>query len=337
MKKLNTGLAALIAAALLTACGGGGGGDSTGGGGSEAPAPTPDPTTITVTATTPSNLTASDCPRLVSESDSIAALDLSNGSIRAVNDFLLTVDPVHAYKVFVRAPGDFVNWMAAAGGAANLVTVGAATHETLHMTDSVLRGCATAGAYKVLLHGSIIHTGLKAGMTSNIGIIDAVVDSALKTEPRYTTYVKNAAAGNDFTVLLDELAAYAGAAHTDVQMIAKGKAADVTGTLDANIGGTVNFMVYLQYYLQAARLNYPTTYDNIRNDPLAITAIQAIWSRAEQALRDSYAYTREGAAPRLVVNNTYFDAAYSATLLSELDAIGVTHATRASWSGTYLP
>lgn len=333
-------IAALVAsAAFLAACGGGGGGgDSSSTDGGAAPAPAPaEPAVVTVSAIAAPAVTTTDCPRLTSETAAIAALDLSNSEIKKVNDYLLEVDPDHAYKVFVRRPADFVNWMAATGGKANLLTVGTATHETQHMTDTVLRGCPTAGVYKALLHGVILSTGITAGETSSIGMIDAVVAPALKGEARYGTYVASAPAGNDFTVLLDELAAYAGAAHTDVQMIAKGKAADMTGTVDANIGGTVNFMVYLQYYLQAARLNYPTTYDNIRNDPLAITAIQAIWSRAEQALRDSYAYTQEGATPRLVVNSTYFDAAYSAALLAELDAIGVTHATRASWSGTYLP
>lgn len=336
MKKLNSSLAALFAATLLTACGGGGGDDL---GASPAPAPAPAPTEqpVTVTPITAPPVTTADCARLTDEAASIAAVDLTNTNIKAVHDYVQQVDPDHAYKVFVRRPADFVNWIATTGGTVDLVTLGTATHETVHMTDAVLRGCSTAGAYKVLLHGEILTTGLMLGDTASIQIVDAVISPALKAEARYTTYITNAAAGNDFTVLLDELAAYAGAAHTDVQMIAKGKSEDMTGTLDVNIGGTVNFMVYLQYYLQAARLNYPTTYDNIRNDPLAITAIQAIWSRAEQALRDSHSYTQEGATPRLVVNSTYFDATYSAALLAELDSIGVTHATRNSWSGTYLP
>lgn len=339
MKRMNLIAAVVASAALLAACGGGGGGDDAGtpDGGTAAPAPAPAEPVVTVNAITAPAVTTADCARLVDEAASIAALDLANSEIKKVNDYLLEVDTSHAYKVFVRRPADFVNWMAAVGGTANLLTVGTATHETLHMTDSVLRGCPTADAYKILLHGVVLHTGLTAGMTSNIGIIDAIVDPALKTEPRYTTYVTSAAAGNDFTVLLDELAAYTGAAHTDVQMIATGKTASMTGTFDGNIGGTVNFMVYLLYYLQAARLNFPTTYDNIRNDPMAITAIQALWTRAEQALRDSFPYTLPGATPQLVVNSSYFDAAYSAPMLGELDAIGITHATRASWSGTYLP
>jgi hypothetical protein len=38
-----------------------------------------------------------------------------------------------------------------------------------------------------------------------------------------------------------------------------------------------------------------------------------------------------------MVSVAYLRAAYSSTLLSELDVLGITHATAASWSETYLP
>jgi len=350
MKKLNSGLAALFAAAFLSACGGGGGESAATGGApstgtpssgaspAEAPAPAPAQSSspITVSAMVAPNVSTADCPRLTSESASLAALDLSNANIKSVNDFLAQVDADHSYKVFIRRPYDFVNWIAGNRGTVNLLTAGVATHETLHMTDSVLRGCGTVG-YKILFFGNILDTGLQAGDTANIKIVDAVIDSALKTEARYTTYITNAAAGNDFTVLLDELAAYSGAAHTEFKMLSTGKTGGTTGTLDADLGGTVNFMVYLENYLRAARLTDTVTYDKIRTSGPTKAAIQALWTAAEQVLRDSYPYVKGGTEPRLVINGAYFSAAYSANLLSELDSIGITHSTAASWSGTYLP
>jgi len=341
-KNLNTSLAALFAAALLSACGGGGGGGDAAPSPAPAPAPAPAPTAssvLSVSATTGTTLTAGDCPRLASETDSIAALDLSNASVKTINDFLVSVDPNHAYKVFVRAPGDFVNWIANAGGTVDISTVGLATHETLHKVDSALRACAPVLTAKYQFFGTQLVTGLQPGTTSNYSIVDETIPAALKAAARYSTYVGSASQsnGNDFSVLLDELAAYTGAGYTEVQMLAQDKAATTITSFDGNVGGMVNFMVYLQYYLQSARLNHTTQYNAIKNDAATVTAIQAIWSRAEQVLQSAYPYTRSG-TPKLVVDSAYFNAAYSSSLLAELDAIGVTtHRTAASWSGTYIP
>jgi len=268
----------------------------------------------------------------------VAALDLSNASIKTINDFLQTVDASHAYKIFIRAPGDYVNWIANLGGTVDINTVGAATHETVHKMDTALRACAPVLKAKYQYFGTQLVTDLAPGTTSNYSIVAETIPAALKSASRYATYVGTASAssGNDFSVLLDELAAYSGAAHTEVQMLAQGKAATTVTSLDGNLGGTVNFMVFLQYYLQSARLNHTTEYNAIKNSAATVTAIQAIWSRTEQVLQDAYPYTKSGQLT-LIVDSAYFNAAYSAALLAELDAIGVTHRTAASWSGTYLP
>lgn len=335
MKKLNTNLLALFAAAALTACGGGGGGDD----GANAPAPAPAPEAITVTPTTPTTLTAADCPRLASDADSAAALDLTDASISAVNDFLLAADQVHAHKVFIRAPGDFVNWIVNAGGTVNLMSVGVATHETLHKVDTALRSCAPVLLAKYQFMGSQLITDLAPGTTSNYSIVAETIDTALTSAPRYATYIGTASSsnGNDFSVLLDEFAAYTGGAHTEVQLLQQGKVGGATGSLDVNLGGMVNFMVYLENYLKSARLYHTAQYDAIKNSASTVAAIQAIWSRAELVLQDGYSFTASG-DPKLIVDGAYFKAAYSAGLLGELDAIGVTtHRTAGDWSGTYLP
>lgn len=336
MKKLNTNLLALFAAAALTACGGGGGGGATDDG---ASAPAPAPAAITVTATTPTTLTAADCPRLASDGDSAAALDLSNASISAVNDFLLATDQVHAHNVFIRAPGDFVNWIVNAGGTVDLLSVGVATHETLHKVDTALRSCAPVLAAKYQFMGSQLSTDLEPGTTSNYAIVAETIDPALTSAPRYSTYIATASSsnGNDFSVLLDELAAYTGGAYTELQLLQQGKVGGTTGSLDANLGGMVNFMVYLENYLKSARLNHTAQYDAIKNSAATVATIQAIWSRAEQVLQDGYSFTASG-DPKLIVDGAYFKAAYSAGLLAELDAIGVTtHRSASDWAGTYLP
>jgi hypothetical protein len=156
----------------------------------------------------------------------------------------------------------------------------------------------------------------------------------LKTESRYDAYITNAPSFNEFPVLLDEFAAYAAAAQTDLRMIEAYPATRKTRG-DLNLGGTVNFMVFLQDYLKAIRGT--PAWDKIRNDAGAVAFIQAVWNQAEKVLADSYVHTQDGATTQLLINDAYFAAAYSTALLGELDAIGVTHRSAASWSGSYLP
>lgn len=331
-------LVALGMVAMLAACGGGGGGAG------PDPAPAPGPTDepiVVVTTQTNQVLTAADCPRLTNNAASLAAVDLSNSSVKAVHDLLLKIDEDHAYNVFIRLPNNFINWvMLASGntGKLDITSLGVAVHETMHEVDAALAACAPAG-HKLQFFGNLIPTGLVAGDTSSYGIVAETIAPALQTAARYEQYITGLGANpaNQFPQLLDELAAYTGAAHTEFQMLSKAKTDNSMSTLDVNLGGAVNFMVYLENYLKAARLNHPATYDAIRNNAQTVAVIQAVWNAAEQALKDSYPYTKADSVPQLVVSGAYFNAAYSADLLSELDAIGVTHAAAASWSGTYLP
>ena len=326
--------AAALALALLAGCGGGGGAGGSPAGGAGEPDTSAEPA-ITLSAMTAPNYTAADCPRFVNEADARAALDLSNAQIRTVNDFLLALDEEHAYKVFLRRPYDFINWIAnSSGGTLDLLSLGAATHETMHMNGWVLEQCGTAGTYKNVFLGILRSTSLRPGDTPSMTVVGGVIDPALKAEPRYDVYITKALVGNDFTVLLDEFAAYAGAAQTDLLMIEAHPAAHKSRA-DLNLGGTVNFMVYLQNYLKA--IHGTSAWDKIKNDAAAVAYIQAVWNQAEKVLADSYVHTQDSATTQLVINAAYFAAAYSTALLSELDAIGVTHRSAASWSGTYLP
>jgi len=339
-------VAAILGAAMLVGCGGGGGGGTAAPAGTTTTNPTTTPTTtaparITVSTVPAPTATASDCPKLTDDAQAIAALDLSNPSVKAVHDEVQAVDSTHAFKVFIRQPGQFVNWIVTAGGTVDVETLGVATHETSHQLNAALKVCAPRAAdlvAKYFFFGSELVTDLRTGDTDHISIVDETIATPLKSASRYSTYITGVggAGGNDFRIVLDELAAYVGAAHTEQLYIASGKAAGDNRMLDINLGGTVNFMVYLQNYLMSARLNHPATYAAISGSPATVAAIQAIWSRSETVLRDSYSLTQASSTPQLIVSRDYFDAAYSPALLAELDAIGVTHATRASWTSSYL-
>ena len=339
-------LAGAACAALLAACGGGGGDDAnpsasspSAGGASTVPTVRRSDTGAIVVNTVPiPTPTAEDCVRLTSESRSQAAVDLSNPTIRAVRDELQAVDPVHALRVFERMPGQFVNWVASMEGVLNVDTIGFATHETMHNLSFALGSCSAQQTAQYLLLGSTIDTGLRAGQTANYSIVAETIAPELRSHFRYAEYIPAAASasGNDLRILLDELAAYVGGAYSEQRYIASGRAGEDLRALEYNLGGMVNFMVYLQHYLQSARLNHPGTYAAIRNNPATRAAIQALWSRAEEVLQSSYPLTVAGAVPRVDYSRAYFAAAYSPALLAELDAIGITHASAASWSGSYF-
>jgi len=344
--------ASVVGAAFLAACGGGGGGDNVS---TAPPAAASAPAALGPAQSSPSANrtssgaivvntvpipppTAQDCVRLTSEAQSQAALDLSNPTVRAVHEELRTVDPVHAYKVFLRMPGQFVNWVASMEGALDVDTIGFATHETMHNLSFALGSCSAQKTAQYLLLGSTIDTGLRFGDTANYSIVQETIAPELKSHFRYAEYIPEAASanGNDLRILLDELAAYVGGAYTEQLYIASGRAEDDRRALEYNLGGMVNFMVYLEYYLQAARLNHPQTHAAVRNNPAARAAIQTLWNQAENVLRASYPLTLPGNSPRIDYSRAYFSAAYSPALLAELDAIGVTHGTAASWANSYL-
>lgn len=336
MKAIPYTLAALFAAVALTACGGGGGGGDAAPGDPNPPAPAPAPAPV-VETTTPPSYSDNDCPKFLDGAKAEAALDLSDTNVAKVNDYLKQVAATHAYQVFVRRPYDFVNWIAMMGGKVDLATVGTAAHETNHMVSTVLRTCGAPDAYKVQFFGDILTTSLEPKDTASIKVVATFLPDSLKTEDRYKIYITDAAAGNDFTVLLDEFAAYVGGADTELQIFTAAMSEPANVGMDSNLGGTVNFMVFIQTYLRAVRNNDPAVYNRIAGDPTTVAAIQAIWTRAEQVLEESLPYTQAASQPRLVISTAYLEQAYSPVLLEELDRLGILHFERDAWVGLYLP
>jgi len=100
----------------------------------------------------------------------------------------------------------------------------------------------------------------------------------------------------------------------------------------------INFMVYLENYLMAARLNHKPVYETIKKQSSTLSFIQDLWSKSEEVLELSYPYTSQSntnAMYRTIISQEYFDAAYSPELLNELDLVGIKHKTKDYWKGTY--
>lgn len=303
-----------------------------------APAPAPD-AVATLPAGTAPTVTAADCPSLLLAA---TAPTLVGADAQASAAVLAAVDLAHGHAELSRLPGYFSWWLRAAGPTVDEITLGVAVHETNHKIDFALRYvCNSDGLARYFVDGQVHATGLLAGTTSNYSIAAEAYPAALKSPRalRFDTYITGSAAssGNDFSVLLDELTSYTGGAGFEVGLLSNSNAtyAYLARSGDANAGGTADFMLFMQAYLKAARLNHPSTYASIRSSGQTLAYLQFAWSRAERILGAMYPYS-VAAGGTQVVPTDVLAAVYSPEFLAELDALGITHKFASDWSKTYL-
>ena len=358
IEKLVKLFAVVASASVLVACGGGGGSDSS----SPAPAPAPAPVSVpppvaapgpapmpptpapapTAVATLPAGtvpaITAADCPILLAATAPTPAL--VGADAQAAAAVLAAVDLAHGSSELSRLPAYFTWWLRSAGQSVDQVTLGTAIHETNHKMNFALRYvCNSDGLARYFADGQVHVTGLMAGTTSNYSIAAEAYPAALKVPRalRYDLYITGAAAanGNDFSVLLDELAAYSGGAGFEVSLLSNPTYAYLARSGDMNGGGAADFMLFLQAYLKSARLNHTSTYASIQSSGQTLAYMQFAWSRAERILVAMYSYSVAAGGTQMVPTDV-LAAVYSTEFLAELDALGITHKTAADWSTTYL-
>jgi hypothetical protein len=287
----------------------------------------------------------SECCQLRYSNLAINALDLTNNDYKKIHDLLYTVDRNNAYHVFVRDPKNFLMWckMIAPTDILSLTSLDGATHETNHMINSTLEICAPSLTRKYLSFGNIYLTELARNQTTNYSIVEETISENLKSTARYKTYIEGSKGknGNDFGTLLDELNSYTGGGWFFAKYVQSGLLPKINGyqSSDGELGGMVNFMVYLENYLMSARLNHKTAYETIKKQTTTLSFIQDLWSKGEEVLELSYSYTSQSGTTgmyRTIVSQDYFNAAYSTELLNELDLIGIKHKTKDYWKGTYF-
>lgn len=243
--------------------------------------------------------------------------------------------------MFIRAPEKFINW-ALAGSIANKQldanSFSVATHETLNgISFAIETLCPTANTYKLTWENFTYRTQLAFGTTPRYNIVDTVMPANLKSSRGYNLYILNNgnASGNNFSILLDELAAYTSGAVSEYRWSST-RGHPSTIYIETNLAGMVEFMAWTQAYLKAVRESDPVAWNVINSDTQAKAALQAVWTRAETTLEQAYAQTLPGANPRLLYGPLVFDYVYQAEPLNELARLGITTRARASWIGRYL-
>lgn len=360
MKKLvlANSVAAILATFALVGCGGGGGGGGGAGSGGVAAVPTTTTTESAPAQETPApaknpvpteaagpgvTLTLTDCARITG--NPVPSPAITGADMQEVNDVLLSQDAAHSYDMFQRSPADVMWWVRSSGRAVTLGTLGTGVHETNHVIDFLISAiCSGDGYSRYLLDGQVHLTGTRMGDTANRVIVDSTYPAALKVSraARFDAYITDTAGNsrNDFSSLLDEFNAYAGAAALEAAVRGAPEMAYLyqeNVMSDENIGGMVDFMLFMQHYLLAAKSSSPLTYSAIQGQPDTLAFMQVLWTRAESVLVRAYPHstTATGKGGTIVPADVFAEI-YSPQMLSELDALGITHKVAADWVGTYL-
>lgn len=331
-----------VTIAALAACGGGS--DSVSSVVTSTPAAAPSPG-VTKAATLPAGaspgVTAANC--LLLSAPTLTPPVITGADMQAVSDILLAVDPTHSYPEFARLPATFMWWVRSDGNAVDMLSLGAAVHETNHKIDSALRNlCDTDGLARFFSDGQVHVTDISRNdILANYSIAGEAYPATLKSSRsfRYDLYVTAAASssGNDLSILLDELNAYTGGANLEAKLFSSATYAFLTIRADADVGGMADFMLFLQAYLKAARLNYPATYSKLQAQTRTKAFIQFAWTRAETILAAVYPYSTAAAESNPArIPLDVIRAVYSADFLQELDMLGISHKTPADWASTYL-
>lgn len=286
---------------------------------------------------------SAECIRYFSTELTQNDIDTSNEKVKAIADILEITDPNNGYQLFLRNNKDFMIWIDMG------TSLSTAIHEANHMIDSSLRyNCTPKGKAKYFSLGDIYTTDLIWDKTEHYSIVEESIPSVLKTTSRYDIYIlgMKEANGNTFQTLLDELNAYIGDAYFQINF-RKSELEKNTNHYNAygqfQIGGVVNFMVYLEYYLKTARLNYPEAHEHI-NQQNTIDYIQYLWSMAEEILIKSYPYLMENRNSKYIFFTLdekasgleHLKVAYSDEVLLELDSLGISHRDYDFWQSTYF-
>jgi len=283
------------------------------------------------------------CSELISENSSLIGIDLSNPKVKEIHDILKESDINNGYQIFLRKNATFMSWIN------NNSTLSTAIHETNHAIDGKIEYCNPNDIAKYFSLGHIYITDLKYDDTKHYSIVEETIPEKLKIGSRYELYIEGTkkASANRFNVLLDELNAYTGDAWFQVNFRRSGlpKESKYYTTSQFQIDGVIDFMIYLEYYLKSARLNYPDTYNKIISQPNTIKYIQYIWIKAEEVIEASYIYITDNKYSKYIffkknllelsardkLKEIYLDDA-----ISELDLIEIEHTNYNHWQKRYF-
>ena len=172
----------------------------------------------------------------------------------AVRDTLQQTGARHAIPLLDILPDEFAWWVHVLGPV-DFLTLALAVHETSHAAENLLRFCG-AGHARYLFDSRVYDIGVRPGEFPAVADIAKRVNSKelrLVSAMRSRKYFVEAPSGNDFSILLGELAAYVIGAQVELALLElmEGRGALPSGitALDGNVGGMVDMILLTKLYL----------------------------------------------------------------------------------------
>lgn len=240
--------------------------------------------------------------------------------------------PFAAVRPLFRAAQPQVMWWIRHAAVLNLQSVLTAFHEANHMLDLALSDCHEGRAV-YFFRGQTYVTDYVRGQAPAFAIAAAEIPAHFKTPlSRYAVYFGDPGVyRGDFFALIDELNAHVAGAELEIAAsgtpLYKDFAASID-SIDGNIGGMADFMLYTQSYLKALRKQYPDAYRLLLARPKAMEHVQRLWTAAEAVLEKAVAFAPERGGIYRYPAET-LKAVYSPEMLGELDAAGIRYARTA--------
>ncbi len=258
---------------------------------------------------------------------------LASGNDTAAMTALLSGPEYASVRPLFLAAQPQVMWWIRKAESMDLQSVLTAFHEANHMLDFALSACH---GNRAVFHfrGEVHVTDYVRGQAPAFAMAAREIPDELKQQPegRYAVYFGNRNVyRGDFFPLIDELNAHVAGAEFEVAIAGTPLYRDMAAranSINGNIGGMADFMLYTVAYLKALRADDPKAWQRLVARKAMMAHVQRLWTAAEAVL--------EKAAPLAPEKGGLYQfptaalkAAYAPAMLAELDKAGIRYSAPA--------
>lgn len=255
-----------------------------------------------------------------------------NGARAAGNDTaaltaLLAAPAYASVRPLFLAAQPQVMWWIRKAESMDLQAVLTAFHEANHMLDFALSACHDNRAV-FYFRGEVHVTDYARGQAPAFAMAAREIPDELKQQPdgRYAVYFGNRNVyRGDFFPLIDEFNAHVAGAEFEVAIAGTPLYRDMAAranSINGNIGGMADFMLYTVAYLKVLRADDPAAWRRLVARKAMMAHVQRLWTAAEAVLVQAAPLAPEKGGlyqfPTLAVK-----AVYRPAMLAELDAAGI--------------
>jgi hypothetical protein len=258
---------------------------------------------------------------------------LASGNDTAAMTVLLAGPEYASVRPLFLAAQPQVMWWIRNAESMDLQALLTAFHEANHMLDFALSDCH---GKRAVFHfrGEVHVTDYVRGQAPAFALAASEIPEHIKAQPngRYAVYFGNRNVyRGDFFPLIDELNAHVAGAEFEVAIADTALYREMAlraNSINGNIGGMADFMLYTVAYLKALRASDPDAWRRLVARKGMMAHVQRLWSAAEAVLAKAAPLAPEhGGLYQYPV--AALTAAYAPALLAELDAAGIRHGGKA--------